>query len=226
MNLKKDFLKKVAGIGLGAILLVGSTMAHAQSDNPGPRFGLKGGANFSQLYVNQPNVQDENMKVGYHFGIFGKVPITSFLALQPELLYTNVGSKITYGGSNLANLLGIKEGEVRYNLNYLQVPIGFAVNIGSFNIHAGPYVSYLIGANIKDLEASSLNSTEIADLDTDDFNRVDYGLMGGIGVDIRPVTIGARYNYGFREIGESGIAGRLTSNSKNAVVQLYIGFGF
>lgn len=99
-------------------MVLGTGQAFAQSNNPGPKFGIKGGLNASQFYVDQPNVEDENMKIGFNFGfnfgVFTKVPITSFLALQTDALYTNVGSKVTYGGSDLENLFGIESGEVRF----------------------------------------------------------------------------------------------------------------
>jgi hypothetical protein len=224
--LKDHFFKKLTGVGFAILLMLGSTQLKAQSDNPGPRIGIKGGLNLSQLYVDQPNAEDESMKVGYHFGLFSKIAISDFVALQPELLFTNVGSKITYGGSNLESFLGIEPGEVRFNLNYVQLPIALAVNVGPLNIHAGPYLAYLVSANVRDLNTSSLNSTDVTELNTDDFNRLDYGVMGGIGFDVQGVTIGLRYNYGLREVGSSGFAGNLTDNSKNSVAQLYVGFGF
>lgn len=207
-------------------LVLGTGQALAQSNNPGPKFGIKGGLNASQFYVDQPNVEDENMKIGFNFGIFTKVPITSFLALQTEALYTNVGSKVTYGGSDLENLFGIESGEVRFNLNYIQVPIALAVNLGPLNIHAGPYVSYLLSANVRDWNASELSGTTVEELQTSDFNRMDYGVVVGVGFDVQQFTIGARYNHGLREVGNSGIAGNLTNNSKNSVGQIYIGIGF
>ncbi|QMU29778.1 porin family protein [Adhaeribacter radiodurans] len=219
------YFRKLAGIGFAILLLIGSSQVKAQNSNPGPKFGVKAGLNFSQLYVDQANAQDENIKAGYHFGVFGKVPINDFLAIQPEVLYSNVGSKITYGGSDVADVLGIEPGEVRFNLNYVQVPIALAVNIGPLNVHAGPYFSYLVSANVKDLKSSDFNSSDITDLKTDNFNRFDYGVMGGIGFDVKGVTVGARYNYGLREVGNSGLAGNLTDNSKNSVAQIYLGFG-
>jgi hypothetical protein len=222
---KARLFKNIAGIGFAILLLLATSQVKAQSENPGPKFGVKGGLNFSQLYVDQPNAEDENMKLGYHFGLFGKIPLTNFLAIQPEVLYSNVGSKITYGGSDLADLLGIEPGEVRFNLNYVQVPVALAINIGPLNVHAGSYLAYLVSANVKDLKSADASTTDIADLDTDDFNRMDYGLLGGLAVDVKGFTIGARYNHGWREIGNSGLAGSLTEDSKNSVAQLYIGFG-
>ncbi|WP_161891146.1 porin family protein [Pontibacter russatus] len=218
-------LKEVAGLGIAILLLLTTIPVKAQSDSPGPKIGVKAGLNFSQLYVDQPNAEDENVKLGYHFGIFGKIPVTDFLAVQPEVLYTNVGSKVTYGGSDVADILGIEPGEVRFNLNYVQVPVALAINIGPLNVHAGPYLAYLLSANVKDLEKSELSAKDIKDLETEDFNRTDYGVMGGVGFDIQNVTVGARYNYGLREIGKSGLAGSFTENSKNSIVQIYLGFG-
>ncbi len=141
------------------------------------------------------------------------------------MLYSNVGARITYGGSDLASVLGIEEGKVRFNLNYVQVPIAVVANLGPFNVHAGPYLSYLVGANVKNLKTAGLNASQIAELDTDSFNRLDYGVLGGIGVNVDAFTVGARYNYGLRAVGDSGLAGSLTNNSKNGVFQLYVGFG-
>ena len=222
---KNAINKNLFGALAALLLLIGTAPSYGQSNNPGPKFGIKGGLNLSQLYVDQPSVEDESMKVGLNFGVFGKVPINSFLALQPEVLYSNTGSKLTYGGSDLENVLGIEPGEVRFNLNYVQVPIALAVNIGPLNLHAGPYVSYLVSANVKDLKQSDLNSSDLVTLDTDDFNKIDYGAMFGVGFDVNNVTIGVRYNHGFREIGNSGFAGQMTENSKNGVGQVYIGIG-
>ncbi len=153
------------------------------------------------------------------------MPITSFLAIQPELLYTGVGSKVTYGGSDFENLFGIEPGEVRFNLNYIQVPIALAVNIGPLNVHAGPYLAYLASANVKDMKKSDLNTNEFKELNRENFNTFDYGAVIGVGFDVGNLTLGARYNYGLREVGKEGIAGTLTNDSKNSAASIYIGFG-
>jgi len=218
--------KLIAALGIFSCALFIAPAANAQSDNPGPRFGVKGGLNFSQFFVEQPTVEDENIKVGLHFGIFTKIPVTDFLAFQPELLYTNVGSKVSYGGSDVSNLLGIREGEVRFNLNYVQLPLAFGINLGPINIQGGPYLSYLVSANVKNLRTSDLATINTIELDKNDFRKLDYGLLGGIGFDLRNMTIGARYNYGLRQVGKDGMAKDLTNRSRNSVAQLFIGFGF
>ncbi len=208
--------------------LMGPSYVSAQNDNPGPAFGIKGGLNLSTLFVDDDNIDNSSWKAGYHAGIFMKVPLTTMLAVQPEVLYSSLGSKVTYGGSNLEQTLGIRPGEVRFNLNYVQVPILFVANIGALNVHAGPYASYLLNANVKNLQSGSdfINSGTLLKLSENDFQRIDYGLAAGIGFDLQNIKVGARYNYGLHEIGDGGIAGRLTGNARNAAAQVYVGFGF
>jgi hypothetical protein len=167
------------------------------------------------------DVSDENMKVGINFGVFAKLPLTKGFSIQPELNYSSKGAKEDYN-----NFLE-GEGEYRFNLNYIELPVLAVINLGkNFNIHGGPYIAYLASVNIKDLKDNG-TIDEIAELDAENFNRIDYGLAGGLGVDIGNFGIGARYNYGLREIGKSGsLSGELTKNSRNSAISLYIALGF
>lgn len=185
-----------------------------------PKLGIKAGVNLSNMYVD--DVSDENMKVGLNAGFFAKMPVVRGFSIQPELLYSSKGAKETYKNF----ILG--EGEYRFNLNYIELPVLAVFNLSeNFNLHAGPYVSYLAGVKIKNLDKDRGTINEIAELDADNFNRFDYGLAGGIGIDISNFTLGARYNYGLREIGKSGnVTSNLLKNSKNSAISLYIGIGF
>lgn len=208
-----------------AALTTGSTRSFAQVQQTtdesalSPKFGIKGGVNLTNMFVDE--VSDENMKVGFNAGFFAKLPVTRGFSIQPELLYTSKGAKETYN-----NIIEGK-GEYRFNLNYIELPVLAVINVAkNFNIHAGPYVSYLAAANIKNLHDDH-SQDEIAELDADNFNRFDYGLVGGLGIDISNFTIGARYNYGLREIGKSGsLSGQVTKDSRNSAISLYIGVGF
>jgi hypothetical protein len=184
-----------------------------------PKFGIKGGVNLTNMYVK--DVSDENMKVGWNAGVYAKLPVTRGFSIQPELLYTSKGAKETYN-----NFIEGK-GEYRFNLNYIELPVLAVFNVAkNFNLHVGPYVSYLASVNIKDMKDDG-TIKNISDLDAGNFNRFDYGLAGGLGIDISNFTVGARYNYGLREIGKSGsLSGELTKDSKNSAISLYIGIGF
>ncbi len=182
------------------------------------KIGVKGGVNFSNLYVD--DVDDENMKAGLNLGLFAKIPVTRKLSFQPEILYSSKGSELIYD-----NILG--SGSYRFNLNYVEMPLLAVVNIvGGFNLHAGGYIAYLTSANVKNVDDEG-TIQGVSELNEDNFNRFDGGLVGGLNFDVQSFTIGARYNYGLNEIGEKGtLSGQLTSNSKNSVITLYVGFGF
>lgn len=184
-----------------------------------PKFGIKAGVNLSNLYVDE--VEDENMKLGLNAGLFAKIPVVKGLSVQPELIYSGKGAKLSY------NNLILGKGEYRFNLHYVEVPVLLVLNIAkNLNLQGGAYVSYLASANITDIDENG-TVNNVKDLNAKNFNRFDYGLAGGLGVDVQNFTIGARYNYGLKEVGESGsLSGNLTRNSKNSVLSVFIGLGF
>jgi hypothetical protein len=209
---------------LSAAFLTGTSAFAQEQQTPdesdlSPKFGIKGGVNLTNMYVQ--DVSDENMKVGFNAGFFFKLPVTKGISIQPELLYASKGAKETY------NNFIEGEGEYRFNLNYIELPVLAVFNVAkNFNLHVGPYVSYLAAANIKDLKDDG-TMDEITELDAENFNRVDYGVAGGLGIDLSNFTIGARYSYGLRDIGKSGsLSGQLTKDSRNSAISLYIGVGF
>ncbi|KIC96521.1 hypothetical protein OI18_00765 [Flavihumibacter solisilvae] len=181
--------------------------------------GFKGGINLSNFY--NDDINDNNLKAGLNAGLFAKLPVSKGFSIQPELLYSNKGSKTKYDNV----LMG--KGEVRTNLHYVELPVLGVFNIvPNFNIHMGPYISYLAAVNIRDMESDG-SSDEIADLDADNFNRFDYGVAGGVGIDLQNVSLGARYTIGLNEIGKSGsVSGEAFKGIKNTNLSFYVGVGF
>ncbi len=183
-----------------------------------PRLSIKGGINLSNLYVN--DVGDENVKLGGNAGLLVKIPITKGISIQPEVLYSMKGTQLNYN-----NLL-FGSGKYRFNLDYIETPLLLVFNVArNFNIHAGPYAAFLLSAKVKDVNSNGTvrGATE---LNKNNFNSIDYGAAAGIGFDIDNATLGARYNYGLREVGKEGRANDLTRDSKNSVLSFYLGFGF
>ena len=183
------------------------------------KFGIKGGVNFSNLYID--NVQKENVKIGMNAGFFAKVPIIRGISIQPELLYSNKGARDRYSNSIQGS------GEYRFNLNYVETPVLLVFNLTrNLNFSGGGYAAYLVSANVKDVNNDG-TITGVTNLNADHFRRFDYGLVAGLGVDIQYITFGVRYNYGLRNVGLPGsLSGDLTVNSKNSVATFYIGFAF
>ncbi len=178
--------------------------------------GLKAGASFTNLYVDE--VDDKDMKIGFNAGLYHRAYITRFLALQPEVLYSQKGSSLRYDGF----LSG--SGTYRYNLNYLEIPVLAVFKLNSFYVSGGPYLGWLLSVNVKDVNDDG-NIQEIEELDRDSFNTLDYGVAVGAGFDFDGGTFGIRYGYGLKEIGKEGtFAGQAVNNAKNSALQLFLGF--
>ncbi|UEG51039.1 PorT family protein [Ferruginibacter lapsinanis] len=203
--------------------IVCSMYVHAQETQtaaeakPTAKFGIKGGLNLTNLYVD--NVKDENIKPGVNAGFYAKIPVTKNFSVQPEILYSMKGAQMNYN-----NLLG--SGKYRFNLDYLEVPVAAVINVAkNFNIHAGPYAAFLLSAKVQDVDKNG-NINGATELNKDNFESLDYGVFGGVAFDVGNVTIGGRYTYGLKEIGKAGLSGNLTENSKNSAISFYLGFGF
>jgi hypothetical protein len=174
------------------------------------RVGIKGGLSVSNLYVD--DVSDENARYGVNLGLYGQVLSSDVFAIQPELLFSTKGSKIEYGGS-------VFDQTVKYNLSYLDLPVLAVFKLGeSAEIHVGPYVGYLLGANISH-EGDLGNGAD--EIDKDHLNSFDYGLSGGFGLNFGSLQVGARYNYGLAKLADSDAAELLIGDAKNSVAQVY-----
>jgi hypothetical protein len=200
---KNKFLTIVVLATLLATSLDNSVFAQA-------RAGIKGGLNVSNLYID--DLDDEDARYGFNIGFFGQVLASETFALQPELLFSTKGSKAVYDG--------IVEQTVKYNLNYLDLPVLAVFKLGeSAEIHVGPYASYLLNANIS-YSGDIVNGDD--EIDKDHLNSFDYGLVGGFGLNFGAIQVGARYNYGLGKIADSDAAELFLGDSKNSVAQLYL----
>ena len=65
---------------------------HAQDNNVNTEFGVKGGFNMSNL-TKDDNVDDNNILYGFNAGLYATLPISDFVAIQPEILFTTKGTE-------------------------------------------------------------------------------------------------------------------------------------
>jgi len=208
---------------LTTLSLVAFTFSNAQTNDDtatGASFGVKGGANFSNLYTE--DVDDNNVLTCFNVGFFVTMPITEFLAIQPEVLYSRKGAELVYNNA-------FATGTAKFKLNYIEVPVLLKINLTkNFNVHAGPYFAYLIDGDVTN-ESSSGNFDFEENLSNDDFNKFDYGLSAGLGFDFDSFGIGARYNYGLAKVGkERDFLGTNYTfpDGKNSNLSIYAAFKF
>ena len=154
---------------------------------------------------------------GFNAGLYAKFPIAKGIAIQPEISYTTKGAELVYNNA-LAN------GTSKFNVNYVEVPVLLVLNItDNFNVHVGPYAAYMVSGKT---ETDSNIFTSENQLDTNDFNKFDAGLAGGVGVDLDALNFGVRYNYGLTNIGKERDFGGTSytfPDAKNSVLSVYVG---
>ena len=199
-----------ASLALGLMSISG-----IQAQEKTASFGFKGGLNFSNLYTDQ--VDDNNVLTGFNAGLYAKFPIAKGIAIQPEISYTTKGAELVYNNA-------FAKGTSKFNVNYIEVPVLLAMNItDNFNVHVGPYAAYMVSGKT---ETDSNIFTSENQLDTNDFNKFDAGIAGGVGVDLDALNFGVRYNYGLTNIGKErnfGGTNYTFPDAKNSVLSVYVG---
>jgi hypothetical protein len=185
-------------------------------------FGAKGGLNFSNMTVEGNN--DQNLKFGFHAGVFNKISISESFAVQPELLYSGKGFKNNFDDNIFA------DGEAKFNLNYIDLPVKLVYNLApDFEFQFGPYISYLASANVE-TNAEVLNYFDVStqdDLDRDNFKTFDVGLTAGMGFNLNPVIVGFNYNLGLTKVAKDDRpTEEMLGDARNTVIQVFVGIMF
>ena len=211
---------------IGLVLLIATTISSNTSAQENQdtrakyktRLGLKGGINFSNLFTEDKKAEKDNVLAGFNVGLFAKLPLAKFIAIQPELYFTTKGAEITYANAFV-------DGTAHFRLNYIELPVLVVVNItDNLNIHAGPYAAYLINGNVKNESNINLFDFE-KNINDDSYNRFDGGLQLGAAIDIGTLSLGARYSYGLTKVGrENNFLGTSYTfpNAHNGVMNFYL----
>ncbi|RPD46436.1 PorT family protein [Hymenobacter sediminis] len=191
---------------LSAMLVAGVTgLVQAQS----VRVGIKAGATLAKINGDDV-VQDYKNKVGLNAGImmqFGLEP-KNFIALQPEILYSQKGARTENGAD-----------ESKTTLHYIDVPVLLRINADGPFFELGPQVGVLAGVKyeLKDGTGAVIGN------DKSLYNTVDFGGVAGVGYQFRGgPSIGVRYNMGWASIYKD-VAG-IKTKQYNSAFQFQLGY--
>ncbi|WP_417881808.1 porin family protein [Xanthomarina gelatinilytica] len=219
-------MKKV--LLIAAVAVFGFSNVNAQEVS----FGPKAGVNFANL---NGDIEDNDMRVGFHIGGAVELMFNEKMGLQAELLYSLQGTKDSYSSTEtIGGVTYTEEEEAKLNLSYINIPVSFKYYIANgFNVEAGPQVGILASAKTKydyteRVQGGGYDETysESGDEDVKDyFKSVDFGMNFGLGYKMdNGLNFGARYNLGLMNIND-------TANSddykiSNGVIQVSVGFMF
>ncbi|MDQ8003911.1 MAG: porin family protein [Pedobacter sp.] len=207
-------MKKILILALG--LFATGLTANAQSTNSLIRFGVKGGANFSNIIKDDGNNNfNTDYLVGFNAGVTLDIKLLENLAFTPELLYSTKGYK--------TDVLG---GTFTQTTHFIDVPILASIKLAEgFNLVAGPQVSFLMSTKNKFESGIGTAEQQIIEDEADRFKKSILAGVVGARFDVSDkVGIFGRYALDFQKTNENG--DRVTPEFKNQVFQVGLGIKF
>lgn len=139
---------------------------------------------------------------GFYGGASVSVPLNEMFSVEPALLYSQKGAELK-GELGLKGLEFIgANAKAKLTTHYIDMPLVLKANINGFQVFAGPQISYLAKADLKTtagvLGFNLLNKTMDA---TEQFNRLDAGVTGGIGYQFaNGFNVSASYDHGLTKM--------------------------
>ena len=174
------------------------------------KYGVKAGVNLSSMSNDMAFDPGFGMGIGFRVGGFlnlrwgqrteNSLPGTGLWGFQPELMFSNQAVKTDAGD---------------IKLNYVSVPLLLkAYPTTAVSVELGPEFSYLITSSPNSLAADG------AEIAVGDCKGLTMGLTAGLAYDLEMgLTVGARYTYGFTELGKN-------LKWKNSNIQVTVGWMF
>ncbi len=212
-------MKKIAKL-LAVVALCGMT-----SELYAQEYGIKAGLNLANVY-SAANGNDDGVNyksnAGFNLGLTAEYPFTKLISFETGLIFSSKGFSSSIGGvlSNFSS---------KTRLYYLNIPLTAkaAYKIGGIKVfgNIGPYVGYglsgKISSNANILGVSVLDESEVEWGEEGDFERLDYGLTFGAGVEFGKFSVGASYELGLANIAPSSYV-----ETNNRVTSISLGYKF
>ncbi len=206
-------------ISLLAIIVIAAISVSAQSSKESKsKIGIKAGYNFSNVVGSQSSF-DPKHNNGYMVSVAFAPTVKNGFGYRSELVYSKQGYSFDDGGKN-TDVMN----------DYLYMPHLMTYTIAKVvQIQAGAQVGVLLNAK----KSSGGKDSSITDL----MNRFDYGFAGGVEVyPFKGLIIGTRYNLGlgkmYKQYEQTATTlyplpfDPSTTNLKNGILQLFIGYRF
>ena len=163
-------------------------------------------------------------KTGISIGGYLNIPLSDKISFEPGLQYAQKG--YTMQGNlkiDALKFLGANA-SAKVEAHYIDIPLVLKAEVAKgLSIYAGPQLSYLVKNNLH-LNAGVLgislynNKIDI----TDNFNRLDMGIAGGIGYKFdNGFNIKAGYDYGLSKLDKND-----NFKAYNRVAKITVGFSF
>jgi|GEM_PF-1678667 len=153
-------------------------------------------------------------RVGISIGLAPTIPLSPKLYLKPEIAFSMKGGRIDY------NAATIFSGNVRYQINYLDLPLVAGLRLTPWLVvEGGAYGAVKLGGSF---DFQGTFAVGYGAFDRHDLHGFDYGPIGGLVLQSRLLQLGIRYYHGLTEIAAEEKARVLLGNASNNTIQLCI----
>jgi hypothetical protein len=172
--------------------------------------GVRAGVNLSDISISTTSAPNSKNLTGFVGGAFVIVPANSVVAFQPEVLFSQQGTKFVEGGET-----------AKFKIDYVQVPL-----LGRFLVARGAPVAILVGPSLGIKTHAEVNgvgtSSDFSNAFEESIERFDIGLVTGASVDVGRLVLDGRYTWGLKNIAkDSG-----SESAKNRVFSFTAGVRF
>ena len=203
---------------LCTLFLSGAAIAQDQK----VKLGIKAGLNMANLSVDESELNSSD-KTGFTAGLMVEIPLAKKFSLQPELLYSQQGSKFSYSDAEVSN----SNFKSTIKLNYFNIPVMLKYYVTKgLSVQAGPQIGILLKSN-NEYQDNFLGYDNKENMNLKEYSSgIDTSVNFGLGYQFRDKFYAdARYNLSYSNVfKESDVSYFINNDMKNRVFQITIGY--
>lgn len=211
-------MKKI-GLILFAVLRIVVTGTAQESEKYDRRenfaFGVKAGANLSNVWDSEGEDFDADAKLGLAAGLFVGIPIGRYIGVQPEVLFSQKGFQAS--GTLLGTSYSYKK-----TTNWIDIPMHFQIKPLAFlTILVGPQVSFRVSER-NEYTFGNNSTAQEEEFENDNIRKNMLGVSTGFDINIYHVVVSGRASWDLQNNRGDGTS--TTPRYRNQFVQLTVGF--
>lgn len=186
-------------------------------------YGVKVGLNLANVSSDTLDTYgiDTQMRQNFVAGIYATFDVGPPVFFQPEVLY----SRKDFNWNLELDAFGVTHLDGTVELSYININpfVVYPIN-AKLRLFAGPSLSWLMGGEIKvEVDGQAvLEDIELENIEMENMNGMDLGLIVGAGYHLGAISVVARYSRGLRSA--YTLSGLVDVDLRNNVIQILVGY--
>ena len=148
-------------------------------------YGAKAGINYATVNFDGEGDVPSSGRIGLLAGGFVTIPLSGWLSLQPEAIYTVKGASLDIAGIDSA-----------FIVDYFEVPVLARISVGrNLYVAGGPSMAFRLRAKTRTRFGDSTEEMDVKD----EVESFDLGIVGAAGMEWGRWVFDGRYTHGFSD---------------------------